>query len=107
MQNGKSLLLSVIVTCLSATPISVLAASADDMTMVKSSDLINVSQDIRIIQRKLQAAGFQPGSVDGIFGPRTSRAISHYQKKHGLPQSGYPDQRFLEDLLKRVPDKPK
>jgi len=107
MRNSKSLLLSVIVTCLSAIPASVLSAPAADLTAVKSTDLIKVSQHIRIIQRKLQAAGFQPGSVDGIFGPRTSRAISHYQKKHGLPQSGYPDKRFLEDLHRRVPDKPK
>ena len=107
MKNGKLLLLSVLVACLSATPISVLAAPIDDMAAVESSDLTNVSPQIRIIQRKLQAAGFQPGTADGIFGPRTSRAISHYQKQHGLPQSGYPDRPFLADLYKRVADKPK
>jgi peptidoglycan hydrolase-like protein with peptidoglycan-binding domain len=107
MRNGKSLLLTVIVACLSATPISVLSAPAADLAALKSSDYTQVSQRIKMIQRKLQLAGFQPGTVDGIFGPTTSRAISHYQKKHGLPQSGYPDQRFLEDLHKRVPEKPK
>lgn len=107
MRNSKSLLFTVIVACLSAVPISAPSAAADDITAVKSSDLINVSQQIRVIQRKLQNAGYQPGEVDGIFGPRTSRAITQYQKKNGLPQSGYPDRHFLKDLYKRVPDKPK
>jgi peptidoglycan hydrolase-like protein with peptidoglycan-binding domain len=106
-QYRTSFLSITIVAVLCITPSLTRAAPVAGLKAVKSSDYSNVSQRIRIIQRKLQTAGFQPGIADGIFGPRTSRAISHYQKKHGLPRSGYPDRQFLKDLYNRVPDKPK
>lgn len=38
------------------------------------------------IQRALQQAGFDPGPIDGIIGPRTLNAVARYQHAHGLPQ---------------------
>jgi hypothetical protein len=35
-------------------------------------------EDIRQLQRDLVAAGFDPGPVDGIYGPRTARAVAQY-----------------------------
>jgi peptidoglycan hydrolase-like protein with peptidoglycan-binding domain len=40
---------------------------------------------IRHVQTRLQEAGFAPGPIDGIFGPRTVVALRRYQARHGLP----------------------
>ena len=42
-------------------------------------------QHISSIQRALQAAGYNPGAVDGRIGPGTLRAVSAYQQSKGLP----------------------
>ncbi|MFH8453738.1 peptidoglycan-binding protein [Streptomyces fungicidicus] len=36
----------------------------------------------------LRRAGFPPGDIDGIFGPRTQRAVQHIQERHGLVVDG-------------------
>lgn len=36
--------------------------------------------DVRDVQAKLLAAGFNPGSLDGIYGPKTAAAVMSYQE---------------------------
>jgi len=43
---------------------------------------------VREIQGALKSAGFNPGSVDGQFGPSTVGAVSAYQKSKGLSGNG-------------------
>jgi uncharacterized protein (TIGR02594 family) len=43
---------------------------------------------VREIQQALQAAGFNPGPVDGIRGRKTIAAIKEFQKAHGLTVDG-------------------
>ena len=43
------------------------------------------------IQRGLQAAGFDPGGADGLFGPRTRAAIRRWQTSRGSRATGYLD----------------
>ena len=43
------------------------------------------------IQRALQAAGFDPGGADGLFGPRTRAAIRRWQTSRGSRATGYLD----------------
>jgi peptidoglycan hydrolase-like protein with peptidoglycan-binding domain len=72
----------------------------------EAGSLKYVSTRVKNIQRKLLSSGYPPGDIDGIFGPHTSRAIFRYQKKHGLPESGFPDAAFLDHLNKQPPNKP-
>jgi hypothetical protein len=44
------------------------------------------------VQRRLQAAGFYTGPIDGVPGPETRTALRQYQVKHGLPATGEPDE---------------
>ena len=46
------------------------------------------SQQIRQAQKRLQAAGFDPGPIDGQLGPRTQAALRRYQTTYGLPVTG-------------------
>ena len=39
-------------------------------------------------QMRLAQLGFDPGTADGISGPRTSAAIKEFQKQSGLPETG-------------------
>jgi peptidoglycan hydrolase-like protein with peptidoglycan-binding domain len=51
----------------------------------------------REVQQRLSLAGFNPGSADGMPGPRTQEAIGAWQREHGLPADGilYADQLAL------------
>ena len=53
---------------------------------------------VREAQRRLNAAGFDAGPVDGIFGPKTKRAVIIYQAVNGLPLTGQLDPATLARL---------
>jgi peptidoglycan hydrolase-like protein with peptidoglycan-binding domain len=42
------------------------------------------SRRVRELQRRLDRLGYEPGPVDGLFGPRTERATRRFQARHGL-----------------------
>jgi peptidoglycan hydrolase-like protein with peptidoglycan-binding domain len=44
--------------------------------------------DRRQIQTALHRLGYDPGPVDGVFGPQTRGAIRHYQQSIGAEQTG-------------------
>jgi len=45
-------------------------------------------QEIRLAQESLKAAGFDPGPIDGILGPKTKSALEKYRSSHKLMRSG-------------------
>jgi len=53
--------------------------SSDDQEVVKTTP-----EQVRKIQQALQDAGFNPGPVDGILGPKTLSALENFQKHKGL-----------------------
>lgn len=44
--------------------------------------------EIEQAQRQLKATGFNPGPIDGRFGPLTEAAVREFQQHHGLPVTG-------------------
>lgn len=44
--------------------------------------------DVRHVQERLHAFGFDPGNVDGIYGPRTLAAVKAFQRAKGLVRDG-------------------
>ncbi|MBF9031240.1 lytic murein transglycosylase [Rhodobacterales bacterium HKCCE3408] len=50
------------------------------------------------LQRRLTAAGFPPGAVDGIIGPNTIDAVRRYQASQGLIPDGYASLAILQRL---------
>jgi Putative peptidoglycan binding domain len=61
------------------------------------------SDAVRDIQRRLRALGYQPGPVDGAFGPRTRSSVAWFQLKHRLPATGAVDGTTLTALRSRTP----
>ena len=43
---------------------------------------------VRLIQQQLRAAGFDPGPIDGVFGPHTQAAVVAFQLAKGLVPDG-------------------
>ena len=46
------------------------------------------SRLVRVVQRDLDAGGYPPGQVDGLYGPRTRHAVVAFQAAHGLQVDG-------------------
>ena len=53
---------------------------------------------LRQIQERLQAAGFDAGASDGLFGPRTRAAIRQWQEARAAPATGYLSRPAVEAL---------
>jgi peptidoglycan hydrolase-like protein with peptidoglycan-binding domain len=52
----------------------------------------------RRVQERLQDMGFEPGPIDGQFGPWTSEALRRYQASRGLGATGLLDEATRDDL---------
>ena len=53
---------------------------------------------VREAQRALRDLGYDPGPIDGLFGPRTRTALAKYQTSERLPVTGDLDAITLERL---------
>ncbi len=53
------------------------------------------------VQAALGRAGYNAGPADGLAGPRTTAAITAYQRDNGLPADGAPSAELLQHLLSR------
>ncbi len=71
------------------------AASSSDLPL----QVGDRSGEVRTLQAMLDAAGFDPGPVDGIFGPLTAAAVSAFQAANSLPTTGVVDQATWDALL--------
>ena len=60
----------------------------------------------RQIQQSLGVEGFDPGSADGLFGPRTRAAIRNWQSARGARATGYLDGPQVEMLRRGGPSPP-
>ena len=47
-----------------------------------------VGEDVRALQERLLEMGFDTGRADGIYGPRTARAVAQFQREVGLTADG-------------------
>jgi len=59
-------------------------------------------ETLRRIQEVLKQQGLYSGKVDGKFGKGTSAAISAYQKKRKLPNTGLPDGPTLIAIYREI-----
>jgi peptidoglycan hydrolase-like protein with peptidoglycan-binding domain/DNA invertase Pin-like site-specific DNA recombinase len=82
----------VLLGMLGASPAVAGAAAADDSRVLLAKwDGYGDPQgarDVRRLQRELRALGWQPGPVDGLFGPRTEAAVTRFQRSARLAPDG-------------------
>jgi uncharacterized protein (TIGR02594 family) len=53
---------------------------------------------VMTLQSALASQGFDPGGIDGEFGPLTSAAVSSFQRAHNLPVTGVADSTTIQTL---------
>src|SRR5690606_24112304 len=66
----------------------------------------SIEMDTRAIQRALAAAGYSPGPIDGIIGPRTREAVKAFQNAFGLVVDGIAGPQ-TQTALRRAGERPK
>jgi muramidase (phage lysozyme) len=59
--------------------------------------------DFRAVQLLLKNLGFDPGPIDGFWGPLTSAAVLLFQRRSGLPETGVLDATTLGKLQTNGP----
>jgi peptidoglycan hydrolase-like protein with peptidoglycan-binding domain len=64
-----------------------------------ATDRLLTAGDIQVVEAHLQAFGFDPGPVDGVFTAQTQAAVRAYQARYGLPVSGLLDYTTRLQLL--------
>ena len=67
------------------------------MGQYKRPESTNYTKQIQIA---LKNAGFDPGTIDGVMGSRTRKAIRYFQKANNLPISGKIDKNTWAKLRK-------
>jgi hypothetical protein len=63
-------------------------------------------ETLRRVQRHLKDQGFYKGTVDGLYGPGTRKAILGFQRQEGIAESGIPDPLTLYHMLTRPLGRP-
>ena len=82
-------LLALVLSMHAATSLAPRAASAAQDPLVGEASLDLDRANRRLIQQELRNAGFDPGTPDGLFGPRTRAAIRDWQQARGASPTGY------------------
>lgn len=72
-------------------------ATAQAAAAVRTQALGRAEQ-VKLVQRQLAQAGYDPGPADGIMGSRTRNAIREWQRTHAMPVTGEVDQALLASL---------
>lgn len=72
-------------------------------TFTKPDNTISLSKgskgaDVRTLQERLEAKGYNPGPIDGIFGSRTLAALNEFQIANGLDVSSAVNEATLQAL---------
>lgn len=57
-----------------------------------------VGDQMKLLQRRLAALGYDVGAIDGILGAGTRNAVREMQRKLGLPADAWPTAEFLDRL---------
>ena len=70
-------------------------------------DLLMSRGEVQVAEAHLQAFGFDPGPVDGIFTAQTQAALRAFQARYGLPVSGLLDRPTRRELLPGLDQDPK
>lgn len=73
-------------------------SNAVNNTKGKASSATTANNLLLKAQKRLIQLGYDPGTPDGLYGPKTKKAITQYQKDIGLLQTGELNQATISSL---------
>lgn len=79
------------------------AVLGGDVTIPKAGLTYTDEMTVRSVQNALKDKGFDPGPIDGIYGPKTQKAIKSMQAAAGTAQTGVIDYSVLMALGVQAP----
>ena len=82
----------------SPQPAQLRHASVDAAQLSMDAVPTLTENNIRQVQEALRKKGFDPGPLDGIFGPRTEESVRSFQDRYGMKASGKLDNQTLYAL---------
>lgn len=56
-------------------------------------------EEVRQVQQQLKQAGYDPGQIDGVYGPRTLRALRKFQRDRDITVTGRLDDQTMQGLM--------
>jgi peptidoglycan hydrolase-like protein with peptidoglycan-binding domain len=69
-----------------------------EMTRDRDANMQSSQAHVRAAQEKLKEKGYDPGPIDGIWGPRTAAAVGEFQRKENLTVTSRLDSNTLGKL---------
>jgi N-acetylmuramoyl-L-alanine amidase len=72
-----------------------------------ATDTILSSGDIQVAQEHLQAFGFDPGPVTGVYTAETQAAVRAFQARYGMEVTGLLDRATRRQLLPGFDQRPR
>lgn len=60
-------------------------------------------KEVKLVQNQLNSVNFIAGTPDGIFGPKTTNAVTRFQSVNGLAMNGVVDPRTRQQLFNPNP----
>ena len=58
----------------------------------------DIGPEVEVLQRELETLGYRVGVIDGIYGPSTTKAVTAFQRAHGLTADGIVGPKTLQAL---------
>lgn len=103
----KTLAQISVIVCLNILALIVFSTGYSSNTTTQTlSKIGSRGNEVKAIQEKLKERGLYKGSVDGIFGAATQKAVKAFQKQQGLTQDGIAGPATLKRLGITIGKKP-
>ena len=65
---------------------------------VNGQELVITTAEVRTLQQALKKLGYEPGPVDGVFGPASYTAVEIFQQDAGLKVTGMPTRNVTHNI---------
>ena len=91
MKNKWRFILVPILILAVALPITIVTSSRKEVEVAEAATVLkrgSQGSQVKTLQTKLKNWGYYSGSVDGIFGANTERAVKYFQRTNGLAVDG-------------------
>jgi putrescine transport system substrate-binding protein len=69
---------------------------------VNGQELVVDPAEVRVLQGNLKKLGFEPGPIDGTFGPASFSAIENFQQDNGMKVTGLPTRNVTQNIERGI-----